>query len=243
MDMPITGSYRTSFHFRGTDYPARALPVSRELFGGLGFRAERFREGASIGLLSRSDFQAFARACGTDAEGGIYPLSANGQNEAVLRDELEYLPPGSRNLILPEEHADVSLVHELAHDVFIGGGIERRDRNEFFKNVLDWYRNAHDPLRIHLHKNQAYYARIAEMTKGTFDLSALSLKYFGPRHWLERDFRVFAAECFAYGCEAVRFPAGEFASLLPDQILSAVRNLRIFQLGVVREFQQATGRA
>jgi hypothetical protein len=191
--------------------------------------------------MERDVLRSFAQACGTDAEGGFYPLSANGTNEEVLRGERDYLPAGSRNMILPVDFSQISLEHEVAHDLFISGGITVGDRLDFIKNILASYRGSHDPQSPHLHKDQAFFARVAEDTKGRFDLSVLSTKYFGPSHWRERDFKVFAGECFAYACETVLHPERPMASLLPRQVFSTLRYLRIFQLERIRKFQQLTG--
>lgn len=227
-------------NFKGQRLPCRVIPLSEQIFYGLGYHPDRFRAGASIGLMERSVFRSFARACGSDAEGGIYPLSANGDNEALQMGGLPYLPGPSRNIVLPLDFFHISLEHEIAHDIFVGGGITAADRQAFFRETLAWYRNAHDPGLPHLQQNRPFYERVAKETRGPFDLAALSVQYSGRRHWLESGFRVFAAECFAYACEAILNPESEMADLLPVQVFSAIRALRIFQLETIRRFQQAT---
>jgi hypothetical protein len=232
----------SSFRFRGAQYPCRELPINLSRFTALGYHPHRFQAGALIGLMSREHFQAFTRACGTDAEGGLYPLSANGDNQAVLTGELAYLPVASRNIILPFDFSQVSLAHELAHDICIGRGITADNRSAFFRGVLHWYRNSHDSNFPHLQPDRSFYAKVASLTGCGFNLAAISKQYCGPDHSLEPAFRIFAGECFAYACEAVLNPSKEMASLLPKQVFNALRSLRIFQPLVIQEFLRVVHR-
>ncbi|MDD5382549.1 MAG: hypothetical protein PHH60_02725 [Candidatus Margulisbacteria bacterium] len=227
--------------FRGQLFSFRVIPLTLELFRELGFNPSHFRAGANILLLDRENFRRFAAACGTTAEGGIYPLASNGDNEAAICGEIPYLPDRSRNIILPEDHSPISLAHEIAHDIFIGGGITEQERLDFAKNLLHWYRLSLDPNMPHQHKNHPFYQQVSQVCMQQYHLTELSPKYYGPRHWQERDFRVFASECFAYACETILFRDEAMLKDVPQPVLSHLRYLRCIDLQAIRQFQQATG--
>jgi hypothetical protein len=218
----------------------KPVSLSGELFSSLGFNPRLFREGAHILLMSREDFLRFGEACGTDAEGGIYPLAMNGDAEAVLKEEIPFLPDRSRNIVLPDDHLPLTLVHEIMHDIFIGGGLTAQERQDFTKELLYWRRLSLDPKMPHQHKNQAFYQTVAEVCMKRYDLKTVTPKYYQSRHYLERDFKVFAGECFAYAGEFLLFPNNASFRNVPDSIIRHLKFIRVINPQAIR---QANGQA
>lgn len=231
---PAEAAVKQTLPFRGQRFTIRALALERQLFCALGFNPKYFKPGAHICLMDKENYARFAEACGIEMPGGIYPLAKNGYQEAVLKEELPYLPGHSRVIVLPEDHTPTTLIHEILHDIFIGGGLTPKERTEFSRELLHWYRLSIDPKMPHQHKNRPFYEAVAEFCKDRYDLKDLSPLYCGKRHWQERDFKVFASECFAYAGEAMLLPEEASFQEIPKPIVSFLRFLRIFNREAVK---------
>ena len=213
--------------FRGQKLSAKVIPLTLQLFCELGFNPRLFCEGAKILLMDKENYERFGQACGIECAGGFYPWAANGDVESVIRDEVPFLPNRSRVIVLPEDYQPTALVHEVMHDIFIGGGLELRDRQHFTKELLHWYRLTLDPKMPHQHKNRPFYEKVAAACARKYNLKMVTPLYCETPHWQEYDFRIFASECFAYAGEILLFPEEASFKDVPESIISFLKFVRV----------------
>jgi hypothetical protein len=222
-------------NFRGQTLSGKVIPLTLQLFCKLGFNPRLFSEGAKIFLLDKENYEHFGQACGIECAGGFYPLAANGDVEAVIRDEIPFLPNRSRVIVLAEDHPPTALAHEILHDIFVGGGLELRDRQHFTRELLYWYRLSLDPKMPHQHKNRPFYEKIAKACARKYNLQEVSPLYCGTPHWQEYDFRVFASECFAYAGEYLLFSEKASFTDVPDSIIRFLKFVRVIDPSAIRQ--------
>ncbi len=227
--------------FCGRPFRIKPMPVTLDLFTSLGFSPRRFAAGAMIIAMEPAEYKKFSEACGLEQAAAIYPLGMSGDFEAVQQGETEYLHQRSRNIVVPADHETVTLAHELLHDIFIGGGIEARDRKEFIKNVLFWYRLAMDPKLPRHHVNRPFFEQVAAICAEKYDIKEIDTRYNFKAHDREANFKVFAGECFAYAGEFLLYPKGSRFDRVPQDIVDFMRQwLRLFDRSV---YQRASGQA
>lgn len=216
------------FQLKDHSFSAKFIPIGRLLFERLGFNCKFFKPGVVVYLLDKASYERFSKACNIEAPDGFYPLPTNGDDKALLRGEIDFLPNCSRRIILSDDYKDVALIHELLHDIFIGGGLSPKEREEFTKNILHWFRLSIDPNMPHQHKNHSFYEEVARICMKKFRIENVNPHYCMGHDDKEPDFKVFAAECFAYAGEFMLHPQGAQFSEIPKEIQDQLMFLRLF---------------
>lgn len=232
--LTFSGGART-FKCRGQQISYHSSPLTRQHFVDLGFNSSHFREGAHILLLDHTNYDRFSLALGMTAKGGIYPLSQRGDLEAVLNDQALLLADRSRIIVLPEEHKKIALAHEVLHDCFVGGGITPQERYGFTKELAFWYRLSLDPAKPHEHNNLVFYQQVAEACKEQYQLSSIAPEHYRGRPWLEKGFKIFASECFAYAGEYLLFPEQASFPDVPEPICQFIKFLRVIDPRAIQQ--------
>lgn len=213
--------------FRGGRFRVSTIQVTEDLFDKLGIGKKFFRSGASIYLFDKQNYQEFSRLCGVEGVGGFYPLSINGDQDAVFSGQADHLSAISRTIVLPEGYDNVTLTHELLHDVYFGGGLHVSDRRRFIGEVLHWYRLSKDPNYPHHQKNNQFYTDVARLCMEKYKLEDIPISYNLGRYTEEKEFQIFASECFAYAGEALLLPQDAKFKNIPQEIRDHLRFLRL----------------
>lgn len=214
--------------YRGQQFKVQPVRVSLDLFTTLGFNPRHFVEGATILAMEPPEYRRFCEASGLVKAAGIYPLSMNGDMEAVQRGDIPYLPARSRNLVLPTDHETITLAHEMLHDIFVGGGLSPAERQKFTSEVLHGYRLSVDPNMPHQHKNQAFFQKVARACAERYSLETVEPRYNLGRPERDPGFRLFVGECFAYVGEFMMHPRESQIDSIPDILLRHFKFIRIF---------------
>lgn len=197
----ITG--RITFTLRNKMFQAKMTHLNKKDFISLGLNPKYFRPGIKIYLLDKDNFSRFCQVCGTDLEvGGFYPLSKRNEEKRVALGELDYLSDDSRTMVLPENSiSNQTLVHEVLHDIFIGGGIKKSERDIFVRNLFIWIFHAqNDPQRT---DELNFYNKVAESckTKLRLKVNGENIKELIEGAKLDHKSMTFIGECFAYAGE------------------------------------------
>jgi hypothetical protein len=218
-----------------------AVPLSVEHYTALGFNARHFRPGAQVILMKQEVFSRFSAACGASSAVGLYPLCPKEKDgkendlEAVLNGKLPVLPDRSRTIALPEDHSRLALVHEVLHDIFIGGGLPPEQRLEFTRQLSFWYKITLAKNNLpHQYKNRAFFEQVAEDCKQQYDLAEVPAEYYRGRPWRERDFKIFAGECFAYAGESMLLPEKAKFRQVPEPLVSFLKFVRVIDPRAIR---------
>jgi hypothetical protein len=189
----------SSFKINGIDIKAQAIDLTRAIFKNAGINPAFFMPGARLFLLDPIQYDNFCKVTDLSSKekNGFYPLSKKGEEKKVMLGELDYLSNPSRTVVLPSDCKKADLMHELAHDIFLGGGISKEDREAFFKLAICEARRV---LNTAPGSQEAYFIRrVSNSGRKRFNLKELiSIKELSS---LTYEQRVFAGELFAYAIE------------------------------------------
>jgi len=204
--------------------------ITKDDFRALGISLKRFAPGLKLYVMSQEDYQQLSSSLGLEDSAAFYPLAENGDLQNVLEGKNPFLLDKSRAIAVPEDFngkSNIVITHEILHDIFIGGGISIKEREDFVRSLISWVRHSKHPSLPHLQKNQEFYEEVGRICAQEHDISDIS--YFTSNRTLlfDRDFITFASECFAYAGEHLLLPAEARFSEVPRQMLSHLRNLRL----------------
>jgi len=201
---PALADVIISFKFRGRYFNAQQEWVKLSDFKRLGINSRLFRPGAEIRLLDQENFKALCNLIDPGIKiQGLYPLAKNGDTSAVFEGRFDSLPAPSRVICLPKDYSPRALIHEILHDVFIGGGISREQREYFCQNLFSWIKAAlNNPERKEVID---FYQKAANACAQPFDLSLSqvegTLARIGQGGRLNDAEMAFAGEGFVYAAE------------------------------------------
>jgi len=189
----------SSFRINGIDIKAQAIDLTRAIFKNAGINPAFFVPGARLFLLDPIQYDNFCKVTDLSSKekNGFYPLSKKGEEKKVMLGELDYLSNPSRTVVLPSDCKKADLMHELAHDIFLGGAISREEREAFFKLAVCETRRV---LNTSPDSEEAYFImRVSNSGRKRFDLKELtSIKELSSLTYAQR---VFVGELFAYAVE------------------------------------------
>lgn len=200
---------KQSFFIKGTLFLAAKSFVTKSLLASLGINPRFYKPGAKIYLLKEKSHKLLSTLCGFGrGNEGMYPLAKKGDTALVLQGKIDRLPNESRIVCLPRNHDKRALTHELLHDIFIGGGLSKIQRDSFIGNLAKWRKAAEsDPSR----KAEArFYQLVARST----------IK--------ESDPAIYAGEAFVYAAEFYFGYSNEAeVGRIPREILNFFEEIRL----------------
>ena len=200
---------KQTFFFKGTLFLATKSFVTKNLLAHLGINRRYYNPGAKIYLLSTDSYKLLSTLCRFDSGNeGMYPLAKKGDPALVLQGKIDHLPNGSRVACLPRDHNKRALAHEVLHDIFIGGGLSKKNRDYFTNNLPAWRKSAEsDPRR----SREADFYRLVSRSCAK-----------------ENDKMVFAGEAFVYAAEFYFGYSNETeVGRIPREILQFFERVRL----------------
>jgi len=244
---PIPYSFKGTFPAKDRQFAARFFPMSVELFVSLGFRPDKFASGCMVGAMENSEYEALSEAHLNTSTGGIFsfhPNNANPEAKEVLTGQRDYLSNERRVILVPQSCREIILTHELAHDIYLGGGISKEARDEFAREILSFYRSTIDPKKEPNLPLQAFFATVLSQCFNQKALDHIKPNYPDKSPLNEAAFQVFASECFAYGVEKILFPERSVIKEIPTEIRRSTGYLKAINPKTMINLmqQQAIGR-
>jgi len=220
------------FTVAGRSFSARFFVVTQHFFRSLGYRNDLFKKGCLIGTMNRQAYNACTRHQVKGDSVGLYsfhPDITNNEYGQVLRGQRDYLSFERRVILVPDRSAIVTLIHELAHDIYFGNGITRERREDFVKQIFRLYKAATMPITSE--EKQAapalidFFKRIAANCQARHILLTISNSNEIMAR-LNPGFQVFASECFAYVAEKVMRPEESTLKIIPKEIEDIMPELK-----------------
>jgi hypothetical protein len=126
----------------GERFPVRTYHLSQKDYHRLGLNPAYYLAGLKASLVHRRDYERFCAAARLKGErvGGAYPLTNRNvlvrEEELVTTGVLDYLPPSSRQMVLPDNFSRGALLHQTLHDIYWGGAISPEGRKDFCRLML-----------------------------------------------------------------------------------------------------------
>jgi len=220
------------FTVAGRKFFAQFFAVTPQLFCSLGYKAELFKQGCLIGTMDKAAYRDCTRLQVKGASVGLYsfhPDPNNPEYGQVLRGTKDYLSTERRVLLVPNQSAIITLVHEIAHDIYFGGGITREQREAFARQIFRVYKAATMPI-TDKEKQAApdllnFFSEIAAKCQAKH--ISLIINYFNETMAMrEPGFQVFATECFAYVAEMLIRPEEATLKTIPEVIKGIMPELK-----------------
>ena len=197
---PFESGLHTNFRLKGINFQARLFTLNANSFTKLGIDPRFFRPGLTLRVLDQANYSRFCKLAGFPEGqlGGFYPLAPAGEEVMVNDGRLARLPDLSRVLVLPEKFSFLGTLHEVLHDVFLGGALSLEERNGFTRLVLAATRRV---LNTAPDSEEARFIKnVAAEWKVPLDLTGIRNHELIPRR-PSREERIFANEMFAYAGE------------------------------------------
>jgi hypothetical protein len=213
---PFESGLHINFWLKGINFQARLFTLTANSYTKLGINPRFFRPGMTLRVLDRANYSRLCKLAGFPAGqlGGLYPLAPAGEETMVNDGRLARLPDSSRVLVLHEKFSFLGTLHEVLHDVFLGGALSLEERNGFTRLVLAATRRV---LNTAPDSEEARFIRtVASEWKVPLDLTGIRNHDFIPRK-PSRAERIFANEMFAYAAEK-KITGDNKMGQVPDEI-------------------------
>lgn len=187
-----------AIRFKGHTFRGFEVSPTEKHISSIGINTELFSPGITVALLLSADYTLFCQVAGRCPETtqGFYPFAETGKEAAVNEGRLEALPKESRKMILPLNSPRLVFLHEMMHDVFLGGMLTSQQRIDFVHLFIGEARNI---LRDNPNSDKARFIQAA--WESQFKSEELYHAIDGPI--TDRRLVVLANEAFAYSGETL----------------------------------------
>jgi len=197
---PGRNVHNTSILVKGQSFQVSRIEIATATYRKLGLNPKFFVPGVKVYLMNEANYSRFCRLADLDPSqiGGFYPLARGGEEEAVSAGKLLKLSNQSRVVVLPEEFEKITLLHELAHDIFLNGSLLPAERNELARLIIA---NTRQVLNTRPDSEEAkFIIKVASACQQRYNFEPIKELSLIP-HEITREMQIFAGEMFAYGVE------------------------------------------
>lgn len=197
---PGRNVHRTSIDVKGQRFEVNRIELATATYRKLGLDPRFFVPGIKVYTMDEANYGRFCRLAGLEPDqiGGFYPLARGGEEELVTAGKLLKLSNKSRVVVLPEDFAKSSLLHELAHDIYLNGSIPSVERNEIARLIVA---NTRQVMNTRPDSEEAKFIRkVANACQQKYDFDPIQGLNIIPKE-LPREMQVFAGEMFAWAVE------------------------------------------
>lgn len=222
---PGRNVHRTSIAVKGQRFEVNRIELATATYRKLGLNPRFFVPGIKVYTMDEANYGRFCRLAGLDPDqiGGFYPLARGGEEEAVTAGKLLKLSNQSRVVVLPEEFARITLLHELAHDIFLNGSILPAERNEIARLIVA---NTRQVLNTRPDSEEAKFIRkVASACQQRYNFEPIKELSLIP-HEITREMLIFAGEMLAYGVEK-KVTGDNKMGLIPKELATYLDHLQI----------------
>jgi hypothetical protein len=193
---PRSKSFYGDFSLGSKTHQAQFSPISQEIFAAYGLNLSFFRKGGWISIMPNDVYDRCAKEFQSEGSLALYPFNPSYDESdfgAILRGKKNCDSKEWRVIALPENFSATTLLHEILHDIFLGGALKAYDKEDFFSRVIVCLRKASKDKELN-----AFFEAIKER----FHISyALPKSQSNQTILNDLEFQIFANECFAYAGE------------------------------------------
>lgn len=216
---------RSVVRVKGQTFQISRIEVAAKTYRKLGLNTRFAVPGVKVYLMDEANYSKFCKLGGLDPDkiGGFYPLARGGEEEAVTAGKLHQLSNRSRVVVLPEEFARKTLLHELAHDIFLNGSLPPAERIDLARLIVA---NTRQVLNAAPGSQEAkFIEKVASYCQQRYNLDPIKNMQLIPSE-LTREQMVFAGEMFAYAVE-MKITGDNSFGKIPSELNSYLDSLKI----------------